>query len=393
MAKTKEKKDTPQTEERKNRLRVGGNLATRVRPKTFSGIVGQSSSVSKLRGMIKTKMIPGAILISGGPGLGKTTLARVFARYLNCTTHTACGTCDSCLIPIEEHPDVVEVNMGAERGIDDSRSLSEKARYSPRFSVRVFICDEIHNLTGPAEQALLKIVEEPPANSLFIMCTTNPEKLKPAMLRRCTSLHLKNPTKEELCERLVSIAKDEKVDFDNKRGRKLCNLIADTCNGAIGLAICVLGGVIYEIHGNKNTDLDTVLDGIFLDLELNYDTAAVRCIIGYLKTTIKTVCKQANARGVESCRQLLMKMRWIALSVIEDYAGTLQFQSYAFQEFKKGLESAKIEYDFKDLISNLLHLLTCLNTIEQKMNQTGIDERALFISELCNLIMEQKENK
>ena len=369
---------------------VGGSLAVRMRPDNFKGIIGQRYAVAILKGMLKKKRIPGAMLITGEPGLGKTTLARTFARYVNCETYSACGKCPSCKFPIEEHPDVKEINMGSVRGIDDVRLLGEQARYLPRHNKRVFICDEVHNLTPQAEQAFLKIVEEPPAATLFILCTSSPEKMTKAMLRRCTTLHLIRATVEELGAKLIEIAGKEGVDLNTKLGKKICNNIADSCNGEIGSAISILEGYLFAIEGVEDFDPEEILKKVFAKNQSTVERAAVSCCIAFVKLYTKSVYRQAFS--VDSCRQLLMKMRLVAMAIIQDYAGTIKYEAYAFKEFKKRLAKAKIKYNSKMLAPKMLKLLMCLNSIELKMNHgSGINEQALFVAELCSLVTTMKE--
>ena len=372
-------------------IMISASLASRVRPKTFKEIVGQKDSVAKLRGMLKKGKLPGAILIIGNPGLGKTTLARVFARYVNCETHNACGKCTSCLIDIDKHPDITEVNMGVDRGIDDSRSLVQKAKYAPRFNCRIILCDEVHNLTGPAEQALLKTLEEPPAGTLFILCTTNPEKLKPAILSRCTLLDLKSVAIDELVERLVVIAQLEGEDFDNKQGRSLLNTIANYSNGQVREAISILEGVIFAKAGSKNVDLKEVAEQFAAKLETSLDIAAAKTVVAFLKLGLKGICSQAAI--VDSCRQLVMKMRWVCMNILDDYAGRLKFKSYSFKTFLDLLDNASIPYSLPKIVPDVIMLLALLNEIEQKMNQTNADERSLFLGDICKYVLLKKREE
>lgn len=371
------------------KILVNESLAVRMRPDTFDGIIGQRQAVAILKGMIN-KNPPGAILITGEPGLGKTTLARVFSRYLNCKTYSACGKCPSCKQSIEVHPDITEINMGAERGIDVVRNVSTHAKYCPQYNTRVFICDEVHNLTEPAQQAFLKIIEEPPSKSLFILCTSNPEKMTKAMLRRCTKIHLTHASVEELGVKLVEIAGKEGVNLNTKSGKKMCTSIAHSCNGEIGLAISILENYLFAMAGEGGTEPSEIFKKVFSKNQSSVELAAVSCCIAFVRLYTKSVCK--HVFSVDNCRQLIMKMRLVAMAILQDYAGTIKYNAYAFKEFKKRLAKANIEYNSKTLAPKILKLLTCLNSIELKMIQgSGINEQALFLSELCSLVATMKE--
>ena len=375
---------------------TGGSLAVRMRPTNFEGIVGQAYAVAALKGMLITNQIPGTIILIGEPGLGKTTLARIFARQVNCETNSACGKCPSCKFPIGRHPGVTEINMGSERGIEDIRSLARMARFVPRFKKSVFICDEVHNLTPQAEQAFLKIVEEASTKTLFILCTSYPEKMTKAMLRRGTKLVLTNATVEELGEKLIEIAKVEKVKLNlklnHKLVKKMCYNIADFCNGAIGSAISYLEGLLFAIAGSEGSNPEEIFKKVSAENLNPFELAASYCCVAFLKLSNKDIFKQATS--VDSCHQLLMKMRSVAMTIIKDYAGNTIYNTYAFKEFKGCLAEAKIGYNSETLAPKMLKLLTCLNSIELKMNLgSGIIEQALFVAELGSLVTAMKEEE
>jgi DNA polymerase III subunit gamma/tau len=372
----------------KDELLITGSLAVRERPKTFAGIVGQKAIIAQLKGAIAKRRLPGTILLHGPAGCGKTTLARVFARYINCETYDACGTCSSCKQSLDNHQDITEINMAKATGKADAEALIEKARYSPRFRVRVFILDEYHQVSSHAENVFLKPLEEPPPGTLWIICTSEVEKLKIPTLSRCLKLKVDMAGVDELSVRLVKIAKREGMDLSDKKGIALTKTIANYSNGQVREAISLLESIILASAGNSKMDLAEVIENFAKTMESSLDKAAARCVVAFVKGSIKAVCGQASS--VESCRQLLMKMRWIAVSVIDDYTKNMKFKSYAFKDFQELLSTASIKYEHKTLVPKMLILLNLLNATEQRMNLTNIDERALFLGDICNYLMEQK---
>lgn len=169
-------------------------LVKRYRPKILEDLIGQDEVVAQIQGMILSKRISRTYLIHGPWGSGKTTVARLLARYLNCAnpdvaTGTPCGTCKQCeKMDKGIHPDVIEINAADARGIDDIRQIMNTAIYKPQSNYRIYILDEIHQLTPQAMSSFLKMLEEPPATTVFCLCTTNPEKLLDTIVSRCQQI-------------------------------------------------------------------------------------------------------------------------------------------------------------------------------------------------------------
>lgn len=231
------------------------SLARKWRPRKFKDMAGQEASVLQMRGMIKQNRLPGFLLLVGPSGCGKTTLARLFARYINCEKKTACGECPSCLHDPDNHPDVNEGNAASERGIDEIRRLVQQARFKPRYKIRVVILDEAHQLTPQATEAFLKPLEDNPKTTLYIVCTSEPEKLKPAMLTRARTLTVKKPTAAAIKERLLAVAKAEKIVLEED----LLEGLTEYSGGAMRTALNLLESVSSIRAGDPKADAKSVL--------------------------------------------------------------------------------------------------------------------------------------
>jgi len=170
-----------------------------------------------LRLTLESGNMPHAWLFSGPRGTGKTSAARILAKAVNCRKGIGepCNKCEMCeSITAGSAVDVMEIDAASNRGIDDIRELREKIKLAPmKAKNKVFIIDEVHMLTTEAANALLKILEEPPANTLFILCTTEPDKLPLTVISRCTRIQFGIPSQEDIQKKLARVAKEEKLDI------------------------------------------------------------------------------------------------------------------------------------------------------------------------------------
>ncbi len=197
-------------------------LYRKYRPQLFAAVRGQEHVVQTLRGALLSGEPGHAYLFAGPRGTGKTTLARLFAKALNCEnlnkkTAEPCNTCQECTSLSEGRSfDLIEIDAASNRGIDEIRALKDSAAVSTHSSnYKIFLIDEVHMLTTPAFNALLKVLEEPPKHVIFIMATTEPHKILETVLSRVQRFDFKKITRDDIIEKLKKISTQEKIGADD----------------------------------------------------------------------------------------------------------------------------------------------------------------------------------
>ena len=218
-------------------------LARKYRSQTFDEVVGQEPIAQTLRNAIKTDRVAHAYLFTGTRGIGKTTMARVLAKALNCLstdgpTSEPCCKCESCIaINLGDDIDVIEIDGASNRGIENIRELRQNVIYAPaRARFKIYIIDEVHMLTTEAFNALLKTLEEPPGHVKFIFATTEPNKVIPTIQSRCQRFDFNNISAKAIAGQLKKILKQEKIKFD----QDVALLLARMANGSMRDSLSLL---------------------------------------------------------------------------------------------------------------------------------------------------------
>ncbi len=229
-------------------------LARKWRPRTFADMVGQSHVLKALGNALDQDRLHHAYLFSGTRGVGKTTLARILAKCLNCETgvsSTPCGVCPTC-VAIDEgrYVDLIEVDAASRARVEETRELMENVQYAPTTGrYKVYLIDEIHMFSNHSFNALLKTLEEPPPHVKFLLATTEPKKLPVTILSRCLQFNLSHLTNDQIARQLEMILQQEEVSHDNASAELIARGAAGSMRDALSLldqAIAFGGGQLEE---------------------------------------------------------------------------------------------------------------------------------------------------
>ena len=215
-------------------------LYRKYRPSNFDEVVGQTHIIQTLKNAIIQNRIAHAYLFCGPRGTGKTSIAKIFAKTLNCTNSqdAPCGICENCKMAANgSHPDIIEIDAASNNGVDEVRNLIDKVKYAPmQGKYKIYIIDEVHMMTLGAFNALLKTIEEPPAHVIFIFATTEPNKVLPTIISRCQRFDFNKVSVNDIKYRLSVVCKNEGIEIDQDG----LTLIAQLADGGMRDALSIL---------------------------------------------------------------------------------------------------------------------------------------------------------
>lgn len=240
------------------------------RPQTFEDVVGQKHVTKTLRNAIIRNKESHAYLFSGPRGTGKTSIAKIFAKALNCrfgSEGEPCNECDICMSITEGSAnDVIEIDAASNNGVDEIRNIREKVKYAPSEAMyKVYIIDEVHMLTTGAFNALLKTLEEPPGHAIFILATTEPHKIPATIISRCQRFDFKAIELNEIVERLEYVAQSESLEYESDA----IEYIARTSEGGMRDALSIMDQVIAYSNDVITLDDAIMITGGIKSEELN----------------------------------------------------------------------------------------------------------------------------
>ena len=271
-------------------------LYRKYRPQTFDEVVGQKHIIQTLKNAIVQDRIAHAYLFCGPRGTGKTSIAKIFAKMLNCEDkeHAPCGECLNCqMVQNGSHPDIIEIDAASNNGVDEVRNLIDRVKYAPmQGTYKVYIIDEVHMMTTGAFNALLKTIEEPPAHVVFILATTEPNKVIPTIISRCQRFDFNKVSLQDLIVRLQIVCRSEKIDIDEEAIR----LIAQLSDGGMRDALSILDQCTAFCTSNISVDDVRQIYGVMTTDELG--TLFYDLYKGNTEAMIETL-NDAEASGMD----------------------------------------------------------------------------------------------
>ncbi len=358
------------------------SLYRKYRPKTFSDVVGQKVTIEILKNSISNGKISHAYIFSGPRGTGKTSIAKIFAKAINCLHNSngdLCGKCEVCMSNFENNIDIIEIDAASNNGVDEIREIRNSAKLLPaNLKYKVYIIDEVHMLSTSAFNALLKTLEEPPGHVVFILATTEFNKIPATVISRCQRFDFKKIKKSEIIDRLKYILEKE----NKKINEDILPLIAKLSDGGLRDAINMLDQALLLDKEDITEDDFYNLIGEFKSDSINQFLHSM--VNGDIKTTL---CKldefyDEGKNLINLCNKLQL--------LVKDLLINNNTKNYFSPDYSKKID----EFDFLDSeevlkISDLLFNLSI--DLKKGNNQKMVSE--IYYIEICLLFVSDKDKK
>ena len=360
-------------------------LYRKYRPQTFDDVVGQEHIVRTLKNQINSHRVAHAYLFTGSRGTGKTSIAKIFARAVNCETPvngSACGTCEACKKMHEGTAiNIIEMDAASHNGVDNIREINEEVKYTPAVGkYKVYIIDEVHMLSIGAFNALLKTLEEPPTHVIFILATTDPQKIPVTILSRCQRFDFKRIAAKEIEHSLRSYMDKENIDIEDKA----LAYIARIADGGMRDALSILEQSI-SFYFDETITMEKVLYLVgAVDSSILFDM--IYAIMGQNATKVLALCDEVNKQG-RSIRQfasdLLEHSRNLLVAKTTSHsAEVLDYSNEYIELLKKQAEDISV--------NEIMRYIKQFGVLEYEL-RTALSPRVLLevaVLKLCEVQMD-----
>ena len=360
-------------------------LYRKYRPKNFDEVIGQKHIVTSLKNQIINDQISHAYLFTGTRGTGKTSIAKIFARAINCENNSngsPCGNCNTCKALLDvSNLDIVEIDAASNNRVDEIRDLREKVKYPPvNGRYKVYIVDEVHMLTDSAFNALLKTLEEPPKHVVFILATTEVQKLPATILSRCLRFDFKLLENSEIEGLLKHIFDDSNIKYDEESVALIARLGEGSVRDALSVAeMCVA-------YTNKNITYNEVIDAVgAIDRKVlsNLSKYILQGDVNNILNTIHQILEKGKVVS-QLAKDLALYFRDMA--VVKTCKDANQILKYP-----KDILDDMVEISKDSSVNKILNAFKTLSTLDNEFRYST-NPRSLFELNVLNLTMENQKD-